>query len=257
MRVNEKVNLPIITYHSIDGSGSVISTAPDVFRSQMKRLSEDGYKAVSLGQLSGNLVENASVSDGKTIALTFDDGFENFATEAFPVLEELGFTATVFLVTDFCGGYNDWENNPEDLPRSRLMSWQQVEELSGKGIEFGVHTRTHADLTKLTGEEIESEVVESKAKIEEVLGKEVDFFAYPYGKHNPAVKEIVEKNYKGACSTNLGKVNRNSDQYLLERIDSYYLKNQRVFSALSTKYFDRYMQLRHAMRVCKALILQN
>ncbi|MEO6051263.1 MAG: polysaccharide deacetylase family protein, partial [Pyrinomonadaceae bacterium] len=96
------MNIPILTYHSIDESGSVISTAPDVFRQQMKFLKEANWNVVSLSELAC-LFLNKTPLKSQTAVLTFDDGFRNFYTTAFPILEEYNFKATVFLVTDYCG----------------------------------------------------------------------------------------------------------------------------------------------------------
>lgn len=256
MQITQKVNVPILTYHSIDESGSVISTSPDTFRRQMKFLSENGYEVVALNKLIKSLGEKHSPLL-KTVALTFDDGFQNFFTEAFPVLDEYGFKATVFLVSDFCGKNNDWEGNPTDFPLSKLLSWQEIKELNKYGIEFGNHTRTHPDLTKISSSLIESEINESKKTIEDALGNKVTTFAYPFGKFNSSIKQTVEKTHKAACSTNLGKIQSGSDFFSLERVDTYYLSNPRVFNRLSTKTFDGYMTFRQIMRDFKAFVSQN
>lgn len=253
MQITQKVNLPILTYHSLDESGSVISTSPSLFRQQMRYLSENGYKVVALNSLISSLQENNSPSP-KTVALTFDDGFQNFFTEAFPILDEFGFKATVFLVTDFCGKNNNWSGNPQNFPPSKLLSWNEIKELHNQGIEFGNHTRTHPDLTKVSDEQAENEITESKTKIEDMLGSEVTTFAYPFGKFNSAIKQIVEKEHRAACSTNLGKIQAGSDYFTLERVDTYYLSNPKVFNCLSSKSFDGYMAFRHLLRNFKALI---
>jgi peptidoglycan/xylan/chitin deacetylase (PgdA/CDA1 family) len=256
MQISQPVKLPILTYHSIDESGSIISTAPKVFRQQMKSLSASGYKVISLKELAKSLIENELPSP-KTLALTFDDGFQNFYTEAFPVLEEFGFKATVFIVTDFCDKTNDWAGNPPHIPPGRLLSWREIKELSECGIEIGTHTRTHPDLTRISIAEAEREIIESKAVIEDLLGAQVTTFAYPYGKFNTLVKQIVEKNFIAACSTNLGKVRRRSDFFSLERIDTYYLSNPKIFNSMSSNAFDRYIQFRRVLRDFKALIHRN
>lgn len=256
MQIKRNVSVPIITYHSIDESGSVISTAPQVFRRQMKHLNENGYTIVSLKRL----VEMLSAGDAplsKTAALTFDDGYHNFYSEAYPVLADYEFNATVFLVTDFCGKYNDWNGNPDKLPRSKLLAWREVRELDACGVEFGVHTKTHPDLTKIFEEEVECEILESKAAIEDALGREAETFAYPYGKFDVPVKQTVEKHFAAACSTNLGKVKKGSDFFILERIDSYYLSSPQIFKALSSRTFDRYLTVRQAMRTLKSIISQQ
>lgn len=256
MQITQKISIPVLTYHSIDESGSVISTAPETFRWQMKFLFENDYRAVSLKELIDDLHAHKTPLS-KTVALTFDDGFRNFFEEAFPVLENYDFRATVFLVTDFCGKYNDWEGNPPELSRSKLLGWKEIKELSEYGIEFGSHTRTHKDLTKCLPEKVEAEIIESKSEIENKLGKSVTTFAYPFGDFNGAVKQIAAENFKAACSTNLGKVQAGSDFFALERLDTYYLSNPKIFKKLSATSFDRYMQVRQILRDFKSLIHRN
>lgn len=256
MQAAPRVSVPVLTYHSIDESGSVISTAPDVFRRQMKFLYENEWRAVSLKELVEDLIAHKTPPP-KTVAVTFDDGFRNFFEAAYPVLEEYGFRATVFLVTDFCGKHNDWAGNPPELPRSRLLGWPEIKRLSERGIEFGAHTRSHKDLTKCPPGEMMREISESKKEIENRLGREAATFAYPFGSINAPVREAAAANFKAACSTNLGKVRAGSDLFALERLDTYYLSNPKVFEKLEKKSFDRYMQLRQILRDFKALVGRN
>jgi peptidoglycan/xylan/chitin deacetylase (PgdA/CDA1 family) len=253
MAIKQANKIPILTYHSIDQSKSVISTAPDVFRRQMKRLSEMNYQVITLKHLIELIAEKKAIS-AKTVALTFDDGFQNFYTQAFPVLAEFGFKATVFLVTGHIGRYNDWARNPADLPHSKLLSWREIKELSGSGIEFGAHTVTHPDLTKISDVKMKREIIESKALIEEKLGIETKTFAYPYGKFNTSVKQISAAAFQASCSTNLGKMRKTSDFSALERIDTYYLSNEKIFNALSSNSFDFYLKFRQIMRRFKASV---
>lgn len=246
--------IPVLTYHSIDKSGSVISTDAATFRRQMNFLKEADFNVVSLGNLIKNFREN-KIQPAKTIVLTFDDGFQNFYAEAFPVLAECGFTATVFLVTDYCEKYNDWEGNLPTLERSKLLSWNEIKELHKYDIEFGTHSLTHPDFTKIPLEQVRRELSESKSVIEDKLGSAVETFAYPYGKFNNAVKQLTAQNYAAACSTNLGKVKENSDFYSLKRVDTYYLKDERVFKSLDSVSFDYYLQFRQVMRNLRRLFV--
>lgn len=250
---SRELSVPIITYHSIDKSGSVISTAPYVFRRQMKHLSELGYQAIPLRELAASL-NSKTAFPAKTVVLTFDDGFKNFYLEAFPILSEYNFSGTVFLVTDFCGKYNDWPGNPTSFPRSELLSWEEIKELDSYGIEFGSHTRTHQDLTRLTVEKVESEMVESKTAIANILGRETITFAYPFGRSNAAARQIAKRNFKASCSTNLGKVSSESDSSSLNRIDAYYFANQRLFEKFPTAAFDNYLRFRQTIRDVKSLL---
>jgi peptidoglycan/xylan/chitin deacetylase (PgdA/CDA1 family) len=141
-----------------------------------------------------------------------------------------------------------------ELPRSELLSWKQINELDRAGIEFGSHTRSHPDLTKLDLAAAEAELISSKAIIEDKLGRKTHSFAYPFGRHNEDVKRMASINFQSSCSTNLGKVTSQSDLSLLERIDSYYLLRKGTLERLSTSAFDRYLSVRQAMRTFKTLV---
>lgn len=243
----QKFSIPIITYHSIDDSGSVISTSPAIFARQMRFLFENGYSALTLRDLI-SIVDNDGQLPPNPIVLTFDDGFQNFYHHALPILSDVNFKATVFVVTDFCGRYNDWPGNPSDLPRSPLLSWQEIRELDENGIEFGAHGKNHSDLTKQSPEAAKIEILGSKARLEDSIGRKVHSFAYPYGRFNSATRGLAAANFDGACSTKLGKYGSNDDLYTMNRLDAYYLGNHRVFEMLSTAAFDRYMLLRRCLR---------
>lgn len=242
-----KISIPIITYHSIDESGSVISTSPGIFVRQIRYLYENGYNALTLRDFLSN-IQNEGRLPPNPIVLTFDDGFQNFYRHAVPILSAVNFKATVFVVTDFCGGHNDWPGNPSDLPRSKLLSWQEIRELDKNGIEFGAHGRNHSDLTKQSPEAAKSEILGSKARLEDSLGRKVQTFAYPYGRFNSATRGLTAVNFDGACSTKLGKFGSSDDLYTMNRLDAYYLRNPRVFEMLSTTAFDSYMLIRRCLR---------
>lgn len=251
MQATRGLKVPVLTYHSIDESGSVISTAPDVFRRQMKSLKDSGFTAISLAELASVLADGGEVPP-KTVSLTFDDGFHNFYTSAYPVLRECGFSATVFLVSDRCGKFNDWEDDHGLLPGSRLLSWKEVGELAENGIEIGSHSRTHPDLSRMSAADAMREIVDSKTEIENHIGRPVTTFAYPYGRYNAGVRKSAEEHYAAACSTNLGKVHLGSDLHSLERIDAFYLSNQIIYESLESALFDQYLHIRQALRKFKS-----
>ena len=248
--------IPIITYHSIDKSGSIVSTSPDVFRRQIVALSAEGYRSRTLAEFAGD-VKAGNWPRAKTVILTFDDGFENFYTEAAPVLREHGFSATVFLVSSKCGEFNDWSGNPHDLPKSRLLSWSQIRELSDSGIEFGSHTMTHPELTSVSSDVSAIEIRQSKTVIEDAIGRPVDSFAYPFGRFTPGVRRLVEETYATACSTNLGRISRDSDMHALQRLDAYYLSNPRSLQHLGSRWMDGYFSFRQLLRNVRGSLVGN
>ena len=173
----------ILTYHSLDDSGSVISVAPHLFYRQMEALAASGVKVAPLAELLA--------TPAPAVALTFDDGFHNFAVAAAPVLARFGFPATVFLVSGHCGGSNDWASQWPGIPRLPLLDWDAIRELGRAGFDFGAHTVTHPDLTKLADDRAREEVLSSKRQIEDATGRPVRCFAYPYGAAPAAVRRLV------------------------------------------------------------------
>lgn len=242
--------LPILTYHSLDSSGSVVSTSPSRFRRQMELLYQKGFKTISLAEVA-RLVRTGQPFRDRTYVVTFDDGYETVYREAFPVLQEFGITATVFLITGYCGKRNSWPGHASPVSEQSLLSWTQIEEMAWHHIEFGSHTVTHPDLACLTRQEAEREMRESKQMIQERLGRKIEVFAYPYGKYAPWTVELAKEHFTGACSTILGKLTLRDDPALLPRVDTYYLSSQWLMESLDTRGMDLYLGIRRRMRATK------
>lgn len=244
--------IPILTYHSLDESRSVISISPLMFKKQMEYLWKKGYQTFSLSEAI-SFIQRKKPFPEKTFVITFDDGYKNVYTEAFPVLRRCGFKGTIFLITDYCEKFNNWPTQPHSIECRPLLSWSEIEEMHKYGIEFGSHTSTHPDLTRIPIRQAEQEIAHSKSKIQDYLGAEVKVFAYPCGKYNSKIKEIVQKQFLGACSAKLGKVKTDCDLYMLNRIDMYYLRSEKLFSIISTHTLDRYLQFRQVFRELKMI----
>lgn len=242
--------LPILTYHSLDSSGSVISTAPTIFRKQMAWLHQKGFQTLSLAE-AARLVRVGQPFRERTCVVTFDDGYETVYRDAFPVLQEFGFTATVFLITGYCGKQNSWPGHVSPVGEQPLLSWAQIEEMSRHRIEFGSHTVTHPDLASVTRGDAEREMRESKQTIQERLGRDVEVFAYPYGTYAPWTVDLAREHFSGACSTILGKVASGADPALLPRVDMYYFSSQWLMESLDTRGMDWYLGVRRAIRAVR------
>ncbi len=227
----------ILTYHSLDPSGAVISLRPEIFRQHIRSLVVQGIAVVSLEDILG---PRRSEETQPAVALTFDDGFADFSPQAFPWLLQYAFPATVFLVSGYCGKTNDWPSQPPGLGGRALLGWSEIEELSRHGIEFGAHSATHPDLTKLTLAAATEEILSSQKRIEDHVGRPVKHFAYPYGAESKALRALVSEHFTRGCSTRLGYLRPDSPRESLERIDVYYLGNrfwfQHLFGALTAGY---------------------
>jgi peptidoglycan/xylan/chitin deacetylase (PgdA/CDA1 family) len=241
-----RVGITILTYHSLDESGSVISVAPRLFNAQMQLLSDRKVRVIPLDQATDMLEE--SLPPENCVVITFDDGFRNIYECGFPILQRYGFTATIFLLPRYCGRENSWA--PSFLRRP-LLSWGEIAEMHKHGFDFGAHTLTHPDLTQVAEKDAEAEIRQSQEEIQDRLGAPVKMFAYPYGRCNLQVKTIVRQYFAGACSTSLGRNYLGADPYWLKRVDMYYLANPALFKALSSKILDGYLGIRQLFRDIK------
>jgi peptidoglycan/xylan/chitin deacetylase (PgdA/CDA1 family) len=231
----------ILTYHSLDDTGSVISISPGLFRAQMEWLAASQARVVPLAEIR---------STPGAVALTFDDGFHNFYEHALPVLVEHRFPATVFVVSGHCGASNRWLQTVGGVPRLELMTWSELEAAAAAGVTLGSHTATHPHLSRLEATALERELVSSRAAIEDRTGRLVDTFAYPYGDVNKQVRHAVGRHFRLACGTSLAYVSPDSDVLELPRVDVYYVRSQRWFEALGQVGGAVYITARRWARNC-------
>jgi len=180
--------VPILTYHNLaeQAKGRLVLAASS-FREQMRYLKSNGYRVVSLADFIEFTHLNRQLPQ-RTVVLTFDDGYHSFKDYAYPVLKELGFTATLFVYTDWVGAGRG------------ALSWSDLRELSAEGFDIQAHTKTHADLRRATGEteaqyarRMQSELEQPQELFSKNLGRRSQILAYPYGRWEegllPKVKE--------------------------------------------------------------------
>lgn len=192
----------VLMYHSIsqseDGYDS-LCTSPERFEAQMLYLKRRNLRAVSMRELYSAL---NSGDTGRLIGLTFDDGYEDFLHAAVPVLERLGFSATVFVVAGMLGKENTWEHRGGPRARLRILGADGVREVSERGMEIGSHTMTHPRLSGLDPEMLVREVSESRQMLSEVVNAPVEGFCYPYGDlDGPAVRAARSAGYVYGVAT--------------------------------------------------------
>jgi len=202
-------SVPILVYHRIivddsprDPSGFAMPVSQ--FERQMRYLHDRGYRCLSLTELL-QLSRYELPQRDRAFVLTFDDGYEDFLTHAYPILRRYRFTATVFLITDWVRKESH-RRRTQDVP---MLTWEQVRALHDEGISFGSHTCTHPHLPDLSSEEIWYELTASKQRLEAELGQEISVLAYPYGESNSEVRRLaVQADYEAACGVIVGKRDR-------------------------------------------------
>lgn len=222
------------------------NTSPAVFRQHMQFLADNGYKTISIHQLVTKLLSSASqlstLNSQPLVALTFDDAFRSVYTEAFPVLQEHGFTASVFLPTAFIGDtrrqFRPSTVNLQLTTALDCLTWSEVLELRRHGFEFGSHTVNHPELVKLAWADIQSEISNSKSEIERHLGQAVTSFCYPFAfpQADRAFTQtlrgvLVETGYTSCLTTQIGCVQPGDDPFCIKRLPANSLDDECLFLA--------------------------
>ncbi len=198
----------VLMYHSVRALDSKeasnlavrrLTVEPKAFELQIKHLQSLGCAFITASQV-------LEARGGCHVALTFDDGYVDNASVAFPILRRLKVSATMFVVTGTLGS-------------PRHLSWAQVSQMHGAGIEIGSHSATHADLTQLSTDLLHTEVIGSKRTLETQLGRAVGAISYPNGASNPRVLEAVRAaGYTVAFAKEGGAVTPSSGSLALPRI---------------------------------------
>ncbi|MFC1863337.1 polysaccharide deacetylase family protein [Thermodesulfobacteriota bacterium] len=197
-RHHTKIRVPILMYHEISkisernkrvrSTNPIYSLTVNHFREQMEFLAQNDYQTLSLNEI----VSGEAKKQPKPIAITFDDGFYNNYTNAFPILRDLGLKATIFTITGFIG-------------TKKFMDWNQLSEMNNSSISIQSHTESHRPLSGLSSNEIKQELDISKKSIEDHLGSSVDFLSAPHGMMDRNVRNLAKAlGYIGMCTSEPG-----------------------------------------------------
>ena len=186
------------------------------------------------------------------VAITFDDGFANFAEHAAPLLLAHGLPAALFVVSDHVGGTNAWGGRSEaGIPTLPLLDWNVLGELAASGIEIGGHTRTHRPLEMLASNELTDEIIGGGDIIMARLGCFPAAFAYPYGSAPAGASTLVRARFTVGVTTRLGELSRSDDRALLPRLDAYYLRQPDGLDSWGSARFRAYLRLRAVARAAR------
>lgn len=238
--------LPILTYHSLDPSGSVISTDPAWFAATMAELAAHGYRTVDLAEW----IASGMPPVARRFAITFDDGLRS-TLRAADVLARHGFAATAFLATDRMGLDNAWPGQPRAIPRFEVLTWAEALELRAAGVRLAAHSKTHPHLNQIDDAAIDAELTGSRSAIESRTGEPCRLLAYPYGAHDRRVRRIAARHFDAAFGTRLARASGWDDRFDLARIDAYELRTPRALASLIAGTESRRFRLRRAARAAR------
>jgi peptidoglycan/xylan/chitin deacetylase (PgdA/CDA1 family) len=242
--------LPILMFHALDDAKSSTCFPLEQFRRALAELHAHGYRSLRFSEAAARL-QAAEPLPARSVVLTFDDGDATVYQRAWPILQEHGMSATVFVL-------------PEPAPRNgrtrsflsrRLLTTAQIRELHAGGIEIGAHSLRHPLLIRLPEAAIAAEIGGSRAALEDLLGVKVTSFAYPYGRHDRRCRRIVGQHFAYACSDRLDLARPGQDPLALPRVEACYLRSARRFDLLFSTRLAWYLRLRRVPRLVRHALL--
>jgi peptidoglycan/xylan/chitin deacetylase (PgdA/CDA1 family) len=238
--------LAILMYHSLDETGSCISTAPGVFAAQLRGLAEAGWRGVSLGRAMAQRAQGRWPE--RTFVITFDDGYQSVMRHGLPALESVGFTATIYTVARHLGDDNLFTWPPDAIGRQPLATVDELRVAVRMGHEIGAHTLTHPVLPQLDIEAMWAEIVASGVELQDHLGVGVNTFAYPFGLVSELARDVAAEWYQSACTTGHRRADIHDDRYLLPRVEMFYFRRSEDLLPLVNGRLDRHLAVRRWLR---------
>lgn len=208
---------PSLCYHRIGGplELGVTRVGRSVFARQMTALARAGWRTLSLAEFADPLTADRAP---RTFLLTFDDGYASLAEHAYPILADLGFTATTFLITDYVGKTNDWDVR-YTWNRLPHLSWPAIERWRARGFDFGSHGATHRRLTWLADTDVSAELSRSRETLASRIGPDsARAIAYPFGAVDARVAGLARA---AGYGLGFGGVRGNGDRLQLPRVPVY------------------------------------
>ena len=213
--------VPIFLYHSVDTKCADAYrrwlVLPEEFDRHMKYLSDNDYRAVTVSALV-SLLKNGKTLPPRTVAITFDDGLQDFLTGAVPILQRYNFLATLYVVSGCVGQSSRWLGPMGEGARP-MLSWQDLRDISSAGFELGAHSISHPQLDVLPPAIASAEIRGSKSALEDHLGRRLESFAYPHGYSSRTTRRLVrEAGFSSACRVRHALASAAEDHYVLSRI---------------------------------------
>jgi len=216
-----KDSIQVLMYHRVCPDDELITSrylvTRTTFKRQMEFLVRNGFYTPRLADLlKGTTVKHPKGK--RPIVITFDDGYIDNYEHAFPLLREFGFSAIVFLVSDFSRRTNWWDR-PQWLGNKKLLHPHQIQSMCDSGVEFGAHTFSHRSLPSLNDYELEEELLKGKVALEGIVQQPIPVIAYPYGDVDERIKNAAKRaGYACGFAAHTGPLKFYSDLYEIRRI---------------------------------------
>jgi peptidoglycan/xylan/chitin deacetylase (PgdA/CDA1 family) len=233
-------SVPILMYHAVaehpPAATRRLSVSPRSLGEQLAFLVDHGFTGMTFSDLAEGF-RAGGVLPERPVVLTFDDGYADFARDAWPVLQYYGFPATVFVTT---GWISDAGPYAAGRPLDRTLNWAQIRELAAANIEIGAHSHSHLELDQLGYVPLWRELAGSREILEEGIGAPVRTLAYPYGYSNTRVRHAARAaGYRCAASVRNVRATPSHDRFMLPRLTIRRNTDQRTFAAVVTGSDDR------------------
>lgn len=242
----------ILMYHSVSAVGGATAIPSAVFAMQMRVLAESGLPVLDMDQWLA--AREAGHLPPRSVVITFDDGFQDFADVAWPEMSRYGFRPIVYLPTDFVGRAEGWKGIGS--PPRGLMGWNTIGTLAGQGVLFGSHTVSHADLTSLDEQMLDLELTQAKSVLEQRLDRRVRHFAPPYGLSSNRERAHIARHYRTSVSTRLAQAQPGDDFCDLPRLEMFYFTDEARWRAHLAGRGRAYLTRRKLLRRLKAAIMK-
>jgi peptidoglycan/xylan/chitin deacetylase (PgdA/CDA1 family) len=196
-------SIVVLMYHRVNSvRRNELSITPETFRRQLEWLKANRYESMRLCEFTER--PESSNPSSPRIIFTFDDGYEDNYVHAAPLVREFGYTAIFYIPCDFIETGRMVRRDAQEsgsLSHNSRMTWNQISDLIGTGMEIGSHTISHRSLTQISPEEAWDEISESKKRLEDKLGTKITSFCYPRGLYDSSHVEMVRTaGYATACT---------------------------------------------------------
>lgn len=211
--------VPILMYHAVAENPAAatlrLSVSPEALEAQLAVLAGNGFTGLTFSAAAEALATRAPLPK-RPVVFTFDDGYADFASAAWPLLDRYGFPATVFVTT---GWVADAGPHAAGLALDKTLTWAQIRELAAAGVEIGAHSHSHPELDQLSDADLRRELGDSRAQLEECTGVAIRTLAYPFGYSSTRVRNAVRfAGYRYAASVRNVLATPDADPFRIPRL---------------------------------------